>query len=34
MEADVEKVQEELMASLLPFQVRTLHTFTQRADLR
>ncbi len=25
MEADVEKVQEQLMATLLPFQVCTLH---------
>ena len=32
MEADVEKVQEQLMATLLPFQVCTPHRIVQRHD--
>ena len=34
MEADVEKVQEQLMATLLPFQVCTLKTIVQRHNAR
>ena len=34
MEADVEKLQEQLMATLLPFQVRIFHTSKQRSSTR
>jgi len=34
MEADVEKLQEQLMATLLPFQVRIFHTSKQRSSAR